>query len=60
MKKLKTNVGFSADRSCDDHIFVIREILEKQRDKGKRKELKCVDLGETYIGVMNYCSYCSQ
>lgn len=34
-KGIEEQIGFSADWSCIDYIFGLRQILDKQRDKGK-------------------------
>lgn len=40
--------GFSAESSYVDRIFVLKQILEKQKGKGRTKEHICVDLHKAY------------
>ena len=43
--------GFTAGRSCVDHIFTLRQILEKQREKSKNIGLIFIDLEKAYDTV---------
>lgn len=43
--------GFTPERSCIDHIFTLRQLLEKQRDKSKRLDLIFIDLEKAYDSV---------
>ena len=48
---IKEQCDFSAGRSCIEHIFMRRHILEKRRDKGISTELVFVDLEKVYENV---------
>lgn len=57
-KKLEANLheieeqcGFTAGRSCVDHIFTLRKLLEEHRDIGKRICLVFIDLEKAYDSV---------
>lgn len=51
-KRIKEQSGFSGDRSSINHIFVLRHIQKKQRDKGRTTEF--VDLQKGYDNVLKF------
>ena len=48
---IKEQCDFSVGRSCIDHIFMRRRILEKRSDKGTSTELVFADLEKVYENV---------
>lgn len=43
--------GFPSRRSSVDHIFALREVLQKHRDKGETMNFMFVDHGKVYDSV---------
>jgi hypothetical protein len=48
---LEEQCGFTAGRSCVDHIFTLRQILEKCQEKSKQIGMVYIDIEKAYDSV---------